>query len=94
MVRVAEWCARDGTIGAFDGCTTVVKSSIIPSCTCVLLCELRHLFFGLVLLKSPVTITNGVWMGIFCLPDDVRQLNHSGSCASLRGYIHGSHNYA
>ena len=77
VVRTAEWCTRDGTVGTLDGCETMVKSSTIPSCTCRLLCELRHLFLQI----GPIEITRHnnkrVWLRMF------RQLNHCGALGGM-----------
>ena len=85
VVRAAEWCATDGTVRTLDGCVTMVKSSTIPSCTCHLLYELRHLFLWIGFIKITRHNNKRVWLRKFSLCDDVRQLNHGGICVSLGG---------
>ena len=82
----------DGTKGAIDGYITVVKTSTIPSGTCDLLYELRHLFLRII----EITRHNikRIWVRMFCLRDDVRELHHSSTYVSLSGYIYDSHDYA
>ena len=85
VVRAAEWCATDGTVRTLEGCVTMVKSSTIPSCTCHLLYELRHLFLWIGFIKITRHNNKRVWLRKFSLRDDVRQLNHGGICVSLGG---------
>ena len=77
----------DGTIGPIDGYITVVKSSTSSSGTCDLLYELRHLVLRISLIEIICHNIKRIWVRIFCLPDDVRQLVSSGTCVRLRGYI-------
>ena len=68
-----------------DGCIRMVKSSTTPRCTCHLLYELRHLFLRIGFISITRHNNKRVWLRMFSLRDDVRQLNHGGICVSLGG---------
>ena len=77
VVLAAEWCAKDGTIGAFDGCITVVKFSTIPSCTRDLLYKRRHLFLRIYLIEMTRHNNKRIWMRILWLGNIHGSQNYS-----------------